>query len=101
MASALLRQHHCAWAVASRSLRSMAADPALAAALRRLREARGLSQEAVAHQAGVSYTTLAKIELGRSGPAWETVRRIADALGITLLELAAEVEGKRRPSRRA
>ncbi len=67
-------------------------DSALAATLRKLRTERGLSQEAVAHEAGVSYTTLAKIELGHSAPAWLTVRSIARALDITLSDLAAEVE---------
>jgi transcriptional regulator with XRE-family HTH domain len=69
-------------------------DPALAAVLRRLRTERGLSQESVAHRADVSYTTLAKIELAQSAPAWATVRSIADALGVTLAELAAAVEAE-------
>jgi transcriptional regulator with XRE-family HTH domain len=71
-------------------------DTALAAVLRRLRTERDLSQEAVAHQAGVSYTTLAKIELARSTPGWATVRAIADALGVSLAELAAAVEAQGR-----
>ncbi len=71
-------------------------DTALAAVLRRLRTERELSQEAVAHQAGVSYTTLAKIELAQSNPGWATVRAIADALGVTLAELAAAVEAQSR-----
>ena len=74
-------------------------DPALAAVLRRLRTESGLSQEAVAHQAGVSYTTLAKIELAQSNPGWATVRAIADALGVTLVELASAVEAHGRPRR--
>lgn len=75
-------------------------DAALAAVLRRLRIERDLSQETVAHQAGVSYTTLAKIELAQSNPGWATVRAIADALGVTLVELAAAVEAE-GPRRRA
>lgn len=71
-------------------------DTALAAVLRRLRIERGLSQEAVAHQAGVSYTTLAKIELAQSNPGWATVRAVADALGVKLAELAAAVEAQSR-----
>ncbi|MGH2853376.1 MAG: helix-turn-helix domain-containing protein [Solirubrobacteraceae bacterium] len=74
-------------------------DTTLAAVLRRLRTERGLSQEAVAHQAGVSYTTLAKIELAQSNPGWATVRAIADALGVSLVELAAAVEAQGRPRR--
>lgn len=71
-------------------------DTALAAVLRRLRTERELSQEAVAHQAGVSYTTLAKIELAQSNPGWATVRAVADALGVKLAELAAAVEAQSR-----
>lgn len=65
---------------------------ALAAALRRLREARGLTQEALAHEAGVTVGTLSKIELGQASPAWSTVMRIAAALDVSLVELAAAVE---------
>jgi transcriptional regulator with XRE-family HTH domain len=72
------------------------ADPALAAVLRRVRGERGLSQESVAHQAGVSYTTLAKIELAQSAPAWHTVRSLAKALGLTMTELGAAVEDAER-----
>ena len=65
---------------------------ALAAALRGLREDRGLTQEALAHEAGVTVGTLSKIELGQASPAWATVRQIAEALDVTLMELAAAVE---------
>jgi transcriptional regulator with XRE-family HTH domain len=67
-------------------------DPALAAALRRLREDRGLSQESVARRADLSYTTLSKIELAQSVPSWASVRALARALNVKLKELAAEVE---------
>jgi transcriptional regulator with XRE-family HTH domain len=68
------------------------ADPALAAVLRRLRVDRGLSQESVAHRADISYTTLAKIELGRSAPGWATVRAIAQVLGVTMGELGDAID---------
>jgi transcriptional regulator with XRE-family HTH domain len=71
---------------------SMMADKALAAVLRQLRERKGLSQESVAYQAGVTTGSLARIELGQSSPAWVTVRRVAAALGVTLVELAEAVE---------
>ena len=69
-----------------------AADQALAAALRRLRESRGLTQEQLAYEAGVTVGTLSKIELGHASPAWATVRQIAEALGVSLVELAQAVE---------
>jgi transcriptional regulator with XRE-family HTH domain len=67
-------------------------DPALAAYLKQLREERGFSQEAVAHKSGLTSGSYASIEHGRSAPAWATVRAIADALEISLAELAAAVE---------
>jgi len=69
-------------------------DPALAAVLRRLRIDRGLSQEAVAHRADISFTTLAKIELGQSAPAWATVRAIARALGVSMGQLGDAVDAE-------
>jgi transcriptional regulator with XRE-family HTH domain len=70
-------------------------DPALAAALRRLREARGLTQEHVAHEAGVTMGTLSKIETGAASPAWATVVAITTALDVSLSELAKAVEAER------
>jgi transcriptional regulator with XRE-family HTH domain len=67
-------------------------DPALASALRRLREDRNLTREALAFHAGLTTGSLARIELGQSSPGWDTVRKVAKALGITLVELATAVE---------
>lgn len=72
----------------------MPPDPALAAILRHLRTERHLSQESVAHAAGVSYTTLAKIELGQSAPAWATVRALAKALGVNMAELGTAIDAE-------
>jgi transcriptional regulator with XRE-family HTH domain len=72
--------------------RSPVPDPALAAALRRLREDRDLTQEALAYRAGITAGSYARIELGQSVPGWDTVRRVADALGVTLAELGTAVE---------
>jgi transcriptional regulator with XRE-family HTH domain len=74
--------------------RSLPPDQALAAALRRLREDRGMAQEAVAFRSGISTGAIARIELGQSSPAWVTVRQIAKALGVSLSELAAAVESE-------
>lgn len=72
------------------------ADPALGAAIRRLREERGMSMEALAYKAGVTLNTITRLELAQSEPGWMTVRKVAEGLGITLGELAAEVEAKER-----
>lgn len=75
--------------------RAPAPDPALAVVLRRLREDRGMTLEALAFKSGVSTGSLGRIELGRSSAAWSTVRQIADALDVSLTELAAAVEAER------
>lgn len=72
--------------------RHLPPDPGLAAALRRLREERGATQEALAYRSGITTGSLARIELGQASPAWTTVRQIAAALEVTLVELATAVE---------
>jgi transcriptional regulator with XRE-family HTH domain len=73
--------------------RQFAPDPALAAVLRRLRVERGATQEALAFRSGITTGSLARIELGQASPAWTTVRQIATALDVSLVEIAAAVEG--------
>lgn len=63
-------------------------QPALGSAIRELRERRGATQEALAHEAGVTTGTLSLIERGQSNPAWGTVCGIAKALGVSIAELA-------------
>ncbi len=67
-------------------------DPALAAAIRRLREQRGETQEAVIHRSGLSVTAYVRAERGVSNPAWTTVLKIAAALDVTIAELAQATE---------
>lgn len=65
-------------------------DPqlALGEAIRQLRNKRGLSQEDLAHMAGVTTGTISTIERGNSNPTWGTVKRIAEALDLSVPELA-------------
>ncbi len=72
--------------------RNLAPDPALAAVLRRLRLERGSTQEALAYRSGITTGSLARIELGQATPTWTTVRQIAEALEVSLVELATQVE---------
>lgn len=67
----------------------------LGVALRRLREDRGLSQEAVAQRAGISLNTYSRIERGTVAPAWLSVTKIAKALDIGLAELGAAIDERR------
>ena len=61
-------------------------DP-LAKQLKRLRAARGLSQEALARKAHVSRGYLARIELGRHDPTLSVLRRLAKGLRVSVGEL--------------
>lgn len=69
---------------------------ALATVLRRLREAQHQTQEDVAFAAGVTTGSVSRIELAQMNPTWSMVRKIADALGVSLAELAEAVEGEER-----
>jgi len=43
---------------------------------------------------GLTVTAYARIERGSANPTWTTVRRIADALGVTLGELGRPVDAR-------
>jgi transcriptional regulator with XRE-family HTH domain len=55
--------------------------------LRELRRARELSQEEVAHRAGMHVTYLGGIERGERNPALVNINRLANALEVSLAEL--------------
>ena len=70
-------------------------DLVLAALLKRLREDRGITQEQLAFDAGMTASALSRIERGLNSPGWMTVRRLAAALDVTLVRLVGEVESAR------
>jgi transcriptional regulator with XRE-family HTH domain len=72
--------------------RSVRPQPAIGAAIRQLREKRGMTQEALAADANTTLSTLSVIERGRANPTWATVRDIATALGVSISELAKRSE---------
>jgi transcriptional regulator with XRE-family HTH domain len=74
--------------------RGQPADPALASVLRKLRDDRGESQEALAYRSGLSSGALGAIELGRTNPSWATVRALARALDVSIAKLARMVEAE-------
>jgi transcriptional regulator with XRE-family HTH domain len=55
--------------------------------LRRLRESRGLSQEAFAHEANIHRTYVSDIERGARNPTILIVEKLAKSLGVTAGEL--------------
>ena len=52
-----------------------------------LRQARGLSQEALAAKTGLNRVTLARLERAMHPPNLETLERIARALRVSLADL--------------
>jgi transcriptional regulator with XRE-family HTH domain len=71
-------------------------QPALGAAIRQLRDKRGVTQEDLAHDAGVTTGTLSLIERGKSNPAWGTIKSIAAALGVSVADVAKLAEKHER-----
>jgi transcriptional regulator with XRE-family HTH domain len=67
-------------------------DRVLATLLKRLREERGITQEQLAFDAGITASALSRIERGLNSPGWMTVKRIIAALDVTLIELARLLE---------
>ena len=59
--------------------------------VRRLREERGLTQQALARLSGVSQPTISGIEKGAM-PSLDTAQRIAEAMGVGLEELDSRRE---------
>ena len=55
--------------------------------MRKLRQAKGLSQEELAFKSGVHRTYLGGIERGERNPSLKNIAAIAKALGVTLSEL--------------
>jgi transcriptional regulator with XRE-family HTH domain len=58
-------------------------------ALKRVREARGLSRYALAKRAKISRAYVAKLEAGRSDPTVGMLQRLAKALGVPVTTLLA------------
>ncbi len=72
--------------------RSDQPQPALGKAIRQLREERGMTQEALAQEAGVTVGHMSMIERGHSNPTWATVKAITGALGVPMVELVERAE---------
>ena len=67
-------------------------DKALGLAIQRLRNERDLKSREVAERADVNPTHYSRLENGRVNPSWAMVRRVAEALGLPVSELAARAE---------
>ena len=63
--------------------------------VRRRREAAGLSQEALADEAGLHRTYISLLERGLRMPSIEVVRKLAVALSTSMASLIGELERAR------
>lgn len=55
--------------------------------IRDIRKAKGWTQEELGSKADVSYKFVGEIERGQQNPSFDTLAKIADALGVELIDL--------------
>jgi DNA-binding XRE family transcriptional regulator len=55
--------------------------------LREMRLSQALSQRDLAKKAGVAPKTIVDLELGRQEPQLRTIRRLAEALGVNVVDV--------------
>ena len=67
-------------------------DPALGEAIRQLRAERSLTQEDLAHLAGMTVANVSRIERADNNPTWATIRALAAACGVSVAELAERAD---------
>lgn len=70
---------------------------ALSKRIKDLRFERGISQEELAHRAGLSRTGMGLLETGKRWPRLDTLISVAEGLNITVEEL---LRGIHKPSKR-
>lgn len=63
----------------------------LALLIKALRKQRGISQEALAERAGLHRNFISLLERNVSQPTVDTLFRLADALGVTAVELVSRI----------
>lgn len=72
----------------------MEPEVAFGQVLRELRKRQGLSQEKLAHDAGLERNYVSLLELGRNSASIKTVFKLADALSISVTEFMAFAEDR-------
>jgi transcriptional regulator with XRE-family HTH domain len=70
---------------------------ALAIRIKELRKQKAISQEELAHRAGLSRTGMGFVETGKRWPRLDTLMKVAQGLNVTVDEL---LKGLHKPSRR-
>lgn len=69
----------------------------IAEAVQHLRAVKGLSQRELAERAGVGQVLIARLELDQTDPRLSTLEKLAEALGIGLVDFFTE---PKRPARK-
>jgi len=59
----------------------------LSARVKELRNKKGLSQDSLAEESGLSLRTIQRIEYGETNPTGESLKRLSSALNVDLEEL--------------
>lgn len=72
----------------------MEPEVAFGIVLRQLRKQSGLSQESLAHAAGMERNYISLLELGRNSASVKMIFRISSALGVSVADFMALVEAK-------
>lgn len=67
-------------------------QPDLGAAVRVIREERGISQVVFSERTGFMQSWISETERGKRNPSWSNVVRLAHGLGVTPAELVARAE---------
>ncbi len=70
----------------------MEPEVAFGIVLRDLRKRCGLSQESLAHEAGLERNYISLLELGRNSASIKTIFKLASVLGVTPSEMLKQVE---------
>ena len=79
-------------AMPARKKPSLAPKDALGVAIKRARLKKEMTQEQLAHEAGMSLSTLARIETGAHEARISTILQLSRALGVSAASLIDECE---------
>jgi len=74
-------------------------EKAFGVVLREVRQSRGLSQEALAHESGLDRTYISLLERGERQPTLKTILSLARALNVSASGLVAKTEGRANADR--